>query len=107
LRHGADMDARTCFCPVDNNPPCRCVPCTCLLREDNNPPCHDLTSLELVTFLEKQKPSTNRDEVRGLLEAEYARRGISFLMGQHARLGENSPVYALDPEIARIVMKFL
>jgi hypothetical protein len=90
LRHGADMDARTCF-----------------KTDDNNPPCQDLTSLEIVTFLEKQEPSTNRDEVRGLLEAEYARRGIAFLMGQHPRLGKNSPAYSLDPEIARMVMKFL
>jgi ankyrin repeat protein len=90
LRNGADLNARTCF---DAN--------------DMSPTCQGLTSLEMVKLMDRRESLINRDNVRGLLEAEQARRDIAFVMGQHARLGGNSPAYALDPEIARMVMKFL
>jgi hypothetical protein len=90
LRNGADLNARTCF---DAN--------------DTSPTCQGLTSLGMVTLMVERDPLINRDKVRGLLEAEQDHRDIAFVMGQHARLGRNSPAYALDPEIARMVMKFL
>jgi ankyrin repeat protein len=90
LRNGADLNARTCF---DAN--------------DMGAACQGLTSLEMVKLMDRRNSSIDRDTVRGLLEAEQARRAISFLMGQHARLGENSPAHPIDPEIARMIMKFI
>jgi ankyrin repeat protein len=89
LRNGADMNARTCF-----------------IANDSSVACHGLTPMEMVRSMENRY-DTNRDEVRELLEAEHARRDIAFLMGQHARLGENSPAHPIDPEIARMIMKFI
>jgi ankyrin repeat protein len=87
LKQGADLYARTCW---KNN--------------DNSIMCNSATPMDIAM---NRDGFHSRSSVRDLLVQETRARCIAFMMGQHPRLGKNSLISALEPEIARAIYELV
>ena len=87
LEHGADMQKRTIFKATDASIMCQAA-----------------TPMDM-TY--EKDSYVNRNGVRRLLTAEQGHRNTAFLMGQHARLGAQSLVGTIKPDLVRMIVQFL